>query len=84
MIFNKTFNRGATMIVQHHDSTHVENNLLRQIKIKETQIKIAQEFNMFHVAEALQSQLTNLHSQLSELPDPQFEALMSLLDDGNL
>ncbi|MBR8834304.1 MAG: hypothetical protein DSM106950_09775 [Stigonema ocellatum SAG 48.90 = DSM 106950] len=69
------------MIAQYHDSTHVKDNLLRQINIKENQLRIAQQFNMPYVAEALQSQLHQLQSQLSELPDPEFEALMSLLDD---
>ncbi|MBD2777874.1 hypothetical protein [Iningainema tapete] len=67
------------MIVQDYNSTHIEDSLLRQINIKERQIKIAQELNMLHVAEALQSQLSSLHQLLS--PDPQFEALMSLLDN---
>jgi hypothetical protein len=74
-------NRGATMITQYYDSTHVENHLLQQIKIKENQLKIAQEFNMLYVAQALQSQLSKLQHQLSELQDPEFQALMSLLDD---
>lgn len=69
------------MIAQHHNSIQVENNLLQQIAIKENQLKIAQEFNMLLVTEALQSQLLSLHSQLSELQDPQFEALMGLLDN---
>ena len=69
------------MIAQYHDSTHVENHLLQKIKIKENQLKIAQEFNMLYVAQALQSQLVKLQHQLSELQDPQFQALMSLLDD---
>lgn len=68
------------MIAQDRDSTQVENNLLQQIEIKKNQLKIAQEFNLVQVTEALQSQLSNLQSQLSS-PDPQFEALMSLLDD---
>lgn len=69
------------MITHHHDSTHVENHLFQQIKIKENQLKIAQEFNMLYVIEALQSQLSKLRHQLSELQDPEFEALMSLLDN---
>lgn len=68
------------MISQHDDSTDLKNNLLRLIKIKENQIKIAQQFNMLYVAKELQSQLSNLQSQLSDSQDPEFEALMSLLD----
>ncbi|MEH1854797.1 MAG: hypothetical protein V7L11_24700 [Nostoc sp.] len=71
------------MIAQHYNSTHVENNLLKQIKIKENQIKIAQESDMLHVAEELQGQLLKLQSQLSEPQDQDVEvqALMALLDD---
>ncbi|MBG1245212.1 hypothetical protein [Nostoc sp. NZL] len=69
------------MIAQHYNSNHVENNLLKQIKIKENQLKIAQESNMLHVAEALQQELLKLQSQLSEPQDVEIQALMSLLDD---
>ncbi|QLE41140.1 hypothetical protein FD723_12245 [Nostoc sp. C052] len=71
------------MIAQHYNSTHVENNLLKQIKIKENQLKIAQESDMIHVAEELQGQLLKLQSQLSEPQDQDVEiqALMGLLDD---
>ncbi|MBD2560061.1 hypothetical protein ACEYW6_02790 [Nostoc sp. UIC 10607] len=69
------------MIAQHYNSNHVENNLLKQIKIKENQLKIAQESNMLHVAEALQKELLKLQSQLSEPQDVEIQALMSLLDD---
>lgn len=69
------------MIAQHYNSIHVDNNLLKQVKIKENQLKIAQESNMIHVAEALQDQLLNLQCQLSERQDVEIQALMSLLDD---
>ncbi|WP_375510171.1 hypothetical protein [uncultured Nostoc sp.] len=69
------------MIAQHYNSTRVENNFLKQIKIKENQLKIAQESNMLHVAEALQNELLKLQGQLSELQDVEVQALMSLLDD---
>lgn len=69
------------MIAQDYNSTHIEDSLLRQINIKERQLKIAKELNMLQVTEALQSQLLSLQSQLLESPDPQFEALMSLLDN---
>ncbi|MEH2353193.1 MULTISPECIES: hypothetical protein [unclassified Nostoc] len=71
------------MIVQHYNSIHVENNLLKQIKIKENQLKIAQESEMLHVAEELQSQLLKLQSQLSEPQeqDVEIQVLMSLLDE---
>ncbi|MEH1971074.1 MULTISPECIES: hypothetical protein [unclassified Nostoc] len=69
------------MIAQHYSSIHVENNLLKQIKIKENQLKIAQESNMLYVAEALQNELLELQHQLSEPQDVEIQALMSLLDD---
>lgn len=73
--------QGATMITQHDNITLAQDNLLRQIEIKDRQLQIAQEFGMFYVVEKLHIQLSNLQSQLSDLQDPQFEALMSLLDD---
>ncbi|MDF5734712.1 MULTISPECIES: hypothetical protein [unclassified Nostoc] len=69
------------MIAQHYNSIHVENNLLKQIKIKENQLKIAEEANMLYVAEALQNELLKLQYQLSEGQDVEIQALMSLLDD---
>ena len=69
------------MIAQYQDSIKCENNLLRQIAIKENQLKIAQEVDMLHVAKELHNQLLNLQSQLLELQNPEFAALMSLLDD---
>ncbi|MGJ5631643.1 hypothetical protein [Nostoc edaphicum] len=69
------------MITQHYNSIHVENNLLKQIKIKENQLKIAQESNMLYVVEALQDELLELQHQLSEPQDVEVQALMSLLDD---
>jgi|UPI0003710ACF CO dehydrogenase/acetyl-CoA synthase epsilon subunit len=71
------------MIVQHYDAIHVEESLLRKIKIKEHQLKIAQESNMPYVAEALQKQLLELRCQISQSQDREFQALMSLLDDEN-
>jgi hypothetical protein len=69
------------MIAQHYNSNHIENNLLKQIKVKENQLKIAQESNMLHVVEALQNDLLRLQSQFSEPQDVEVQALMSLLDD---
>ncbi|MBN3873118.1 hypothetical protein [Nostoc sp. JL33] len=84
------------MIAQHYNLIHVENNLLKQIKIKENQLKIAQESNLLYVAEGLQNELLKLQCQLSEpldsepldsepldseSEDVEIQALMSLLDD---
>ncbi|GAA6618319.1 hypothetical protein [Scytonema sp. NUACC26] len=71
-------------IARSRDSTNLENNLLRQIAIKENQLKIAQEFNMSYVVETLQKQLSELQSQLPESHNLEFQALMSLLDDSDL
>ncbi|MEH2434909.1 MAG: hypothetical protein V7K25_11770 [Nostoc sp.] len=69
------------MITQHYNSINFENNLLKQIKIKENQLKIAQESNMLYVAEALEEELSKLQGQLSESQNGEVQALMSLLDD---
>lgn len=69
------------MLSQDCDSISVVNELVRKIRIKENQLKIAKESNMLYVAEALEAQLLELRSQLSESPDSEFQALMSLLDD---
>ncbi|WP_341528845.1 hypothetical protein WKK05_05840 [Nostoc sp. UHCC 0302] len=69
------------MISQDYDSIYVVSNVLQQIKIKENQLKIAQQSNMAYVAEALESQLLDLRCQISEPPDLEVQTLMSLLDD---
>ncbi|MEH2272791.1 MAG: hypothetical protein V7K68_30940 [Nostoc sp.] len=69
------------MIAQYYNSIHVKDNLLKQIKVKENQLKIAQESNMIYVTEALQNELLKLQAELSEPQDVEVQALMSLLDD---
>ncbi|MDF5724946.1 MAG: hypothetical protein PUP91_31725 [Rhizonema sp. PD37] len=69
------------MIAQYQDSFQLENNLFRQIAIKNRQLEIARESDMPYVIEELQSQLSKLQSRLLELQNPEFAALMSLLDD---
>lgn len=69
------------MISHNYDAIDVEENLLRQIEIKENQLKIAQESNMVYVAEALEIALLKLRSQLPEPQEQELQALMSLLDD---
>ncbi|MDZ8226625.1 MULTISPECIES: hypothetical protein [unclassified Nostoc] len=69
------------MITQDYNSINFEPTLLKQIKIKENQLKIAQESNMLYVAEALEEELLKLQDQLSESQDVEVLALMSLLDD---
>ncbi|BAY80128.1 hypothetical protein NIES25_66160 (plasmid) [Nostoc linckia NIES-25] len=69
------------MISQDYDSISDVNDLLRKIRIKESQLKIAQESDMANVVTALQTQLLELRDRLSESPDSELQALMSLLDD---
>ncbi|EKF01968.1 hypothetical protein FDUTEX481_07219 [Tolypothrix sp. PCC 7601] len=69
------------MISLDYDSIHHVDELLRQIRIKESQLKIAQESNMVYTAQALEKQILKLQQNLSESRDPEIHALMSLLDD---
>ncbi|MEH2071990.1 MAG: hypothetical protein V7K47_28210 [Nostoc sp.] len=69
------------MISPNYDSISTVNELLRKIRIKESQLKIAQESDMVNVVTALQTQLLELQDELSESPDLELQALMSLLDD---
>ncbi|BAY32647.1 hypothetical protein NIES2107_45370 [Nostoc carneum NIES-2107] len=69
------------MISLDYDSIHHVDELLRQIRIKESQLKIAQESNMIYTAQALEKQILKLQQNLSESRDPEIHALMSLLDD---
>jgi hypothetical protein len=69
------------MISQDCESVDIVNDLLRKIRIKESQLKIAQESNMVYTAEALENQILELRYELSQSQDPEFQALMSLLDD---
>ncbi|TVP56308.1 MAG: hypothetical protein EA343_24225 [Nodularia sp. (in: Bacteria)] len=69
------------MISQDYDSIDAVDELLRQIRIKETQLKLAQTSNMVYTSEVLKNQLLELQHQLSESNDSELHALMSLLDD---
>lgn len=69
------------MIFQDNDSISHVNELFRQITIKESQLKIAREAKMDYAATALENQISELRHKLSESKDPEFHALMSLLDD---
>lgn len=68
------------MIGEHHDSTSTEDELRRQIKIKQSQLEIAVEGNMPHVAQGLQRQLAELQTQIGSQPESDVETLMSLVD----
>lgn len=69
------------MISQDYDSTYAVDELLRKIRIKESQLKIAKESNMVYTSEALNNQILDLRRKLSEAQDPEMQALMSLLED---
>ncbi|MBE9209177.1 hypothetical protein IQ244_22090 [Nostoc sp. LEGE 06077] len=69
------------MISQDYDSIYAVDELLRKIRIKESQLKIAQESQMLYTSEALNNQILDLRRQLSEAQDPEMQSLMSLLDD---
>ena len=69
------------MISQDYDSIDAVNELLRKIRIKETQLKLAQTSNMVYTSKVLKSQILDLQHQLSESNDPEIHSLMSLLDD---
>ncbi|MCC5639841.1 hypothetical protein LC593_29245 [Nostoc sp. CHAB 5844] len=69
------------MISQDYDSVYAVDEMLRKIRIKESQLKIAQESNLLYTSEALNNQILDLRRKLSEAQDPEMQALMSLLDD---
>jgi hypothetical protein len=75
----------AFMIAIQHDfirTDYKDKNLDRTIKIKKTQLKIAQEGNMPFVVEAIQHQLAELEMERGDLQqDSNFNALMGLLDN---
>ncbi|AFY40773.1 hypothetical protein Nos7107_0081 [Nostoc sp. PCC 7107] len=77
----KILNKFKAMISQDYDSIYAVDDLLRKIRIKESQLKIAQESQMLYTSETLNNQISNLRRQLSEAQDPEMQALMSLLDD---
>lgn len=63
------------------DSKSNKAELLRKIKIKKDQLKIAHEGNMPYVAEALQTQLEELMTKVDSQPDSEFQALMNLVEE---
>lgn len=69
------------MISQDYDSIDAVDELLRKIRIKENQLKIAQTSNMLYASEVLKQQILELQHHLSESNDPELHALMSLWDD---
>ncbi|WP_341531440.1 hypothetical protein WKK05_37670 (plasmid) [Nostoc sp. UHCC 0302] len=62
------------------DSIDAVNELLRKIRVREIQLKIAQESNMFYAVEILENQLFNLKQELGDRQDSELQSLMTLLD----
>ncbi|MDB9373448.1 hypothetical protein [Nodularia sphaerocarpa] len=69
------------MISQDYNSIDAVNELLRKIRIKESQLKIAQSSNMVYTSQVLKNQILELQHQLSDSQDPELDALMRLLED---
>ncbi|AUT04403.1 hypothetical protein CLI64_17545 [Nostoc sp. CENA543] len=70
------------MISQDCNAVDFVDELLRKIRIKEKQLKIARASNMNYVAAAIESQLLDLKNQLSDSQDePELNALMNLLEE---
>lgn len=69
------------MISQDLDSIEAVDEILRKIRIKQTQLKLAQSSNMAYSSEVLQKQILELQHQLSASPDAELQSLMSLLEE---
>ncbi|MEA5582602.1 hypothetical protein VB620_14780 [Nodularia harveyana UHCC-0300] len=69
------------MISQDYDSIDAVNELLRKIRIKKTQLKLAEASNMAYTSAVLKNQLLALQQQLSASQDTEIQSLMSLLDE---
>ena len=69
------------MISQDLDSIEAVDEILRKIRIKQTQLKLAQSSNMAYSSEVLQTQILELQHQLSASPDAELQSLMSLLEE---
>ncbi|MEA5512617.1 hypothetical protein [Nodularia sp. UHCC 0506] len=69
------------MISQDYNSIDTVDEIVRKIRIKESQLQLAQTSNMVYTSEVLKNQILELQNQLSESQDPEIHALMSLLDD---
>ncbi|MBI1240459.1 hypothetical protein [Umezakia ovalisporum] len=66
---------------QEYNCVDKVNELLRKLRIRETQLKLAKIHNMSYTSQILENQISELQHQLSEAKDPEIHALMSLLDD---
>jgi hypothetical protein len=69
------------MIYQDYNAVDAVNELLRKIRIKESQLRVAKTSNLLYTSEVLQNQILELQQELSDSENPEIAALMSLLDD---
>lgn len=69
------------MIYEDYNAVDAVNELLRKIRIKESQLRVAKTSNLLYTSEVLQNQILELQQELSDSQNPEIAALMSLLDD---
>ena len=69
------------MIYEDYETVEAVNELLRKIRIKQSQLKVAQTSNLLYTCKILQNQILELQQKLSDSENPEIAALMSLLDD---
>ncbi len=66
---------------EDYNAVEAVNELLRKIRIKESQLRVAKTSNLLYTSEVLQNQILQLQQELSHSENPEIAALMSLLDD---
>lgn len=69
------------MIDEDYETVEAVNELLRKIRIKQSQLKVAQTSNLLYTCKVLQHQILELQQKLCDSENPEIAALMSLLDD---
>lgn len=69
------------MMYEDYNAVEAVNELLRKIRIKESQLRVAKTSNLLYTSEVLQNQILELQQELSHSENPEIAALMSLLDD---
>ncbi|MDB9538558.1 hypothetical protein NWP22_00470 [Anabaenopsis tanganyikae CS-531] len=69
------------MMYEDYNAVDAVNELLRKIRIKESQLRLAKTSNLLYTSEVLQNQILELRKELSDSENPEITALMSLLDD---
>ncbi|MDB9446284.1 hypothetical protein [Anabaena sp. CS-542/02] len=69
------------MMHEDYNAVDAVNELLRKIRIKESQLRVAKTSNLLYTSEVLQNQILELQQELSDSENPEIAALMSLLDN---